>query len=261
MARKKKRAAKAAPRTVTTTEAALAAAAPETQPEAAASARDTSPVQAPRPTKAKRGGDSIASPPDDMPGMVRTSTLFLAVGVALALGLYLGTLIPTFTGGSPRTEATQPTAPEGQPGAQSEALERLAGQILALEEAVRKNPQDVNSLVQLGNLYFDTGKAQSSISAYERALAIKPGDANVLTDLGIMYREAGQYEKALESFRKATQADPGHQHALFNSGVVLFFDLGRKEDARDVWQQLLAINPDAHTPDGKPLTELLRDMR
>ena len=209
------------------------------------------------------------------PGFVRSGTLYISIAVALVAGLFIGSLLPGLTGhnlssapqnvsqgGQSGQTGQNGGAPSGSPNAQQEQnLARLAGHILELEEAVRKNPEDVNAWVQLGNLYFDTGKAPQSINAYERALLLRPNDANVLTDLGIMYREAGKYDLAVESFRKATQIDPKHQNALFNRGVVLFFDLKRKEDARKVWQELLAVNPKAAAPDGKSVRDMLRDLK
>lgn len=197
--------------------------------------------------------------------MVRASTMYMAVGTALVLGLYLGTLLPELMnphgplGHAPNVQAQ--AAPAG-PAAQAPVVdEQITKHILELETAVRAKPDDRGAWVQLGNLYFDTGKPANAINAYERALLLKPDDANVLTDLGIMYREAGKYEMAVESFRKAGEINPGHQNALFNRGVVLFFDLGRKDDARKVWQQLLSINPKATTPDGKPLRDMLKTLK
>lgn len=259
MAKKKRKADKAAPRVVREVEEILEAAVPDDAPQTAAASKEEVPPAKPR-SQAKKT-DAAKRAAEDTPGMVRMSTLYLAVGVALAVGLYLGTLLPSLMAGTPRTEAAQSVAPQAQPNAQTAETERLTGEILATEEVVRKNPQDAEALVRLGNLYFDTGKPMSAIGAYERALLIKPDNANVLTDLGIMYREAGKYDMAVESFRKAVRVNPKHQNALFNTGVVLFFDLGRKDDARKAWQQLLDVNPQAAAPDGKPVKDLLRELR
>lgn len=191
--------------------------------------------------------------------MVRSSTLYLAVAVALVAGLYLGLLLPSLADSPPRPGQSGQNG--RQTASQEQNLERLGGRILELEAAVRKNSGDAAAWVELGNLYFDTGKASSAVNAYERALLLKPGDPDVLTDLGIMYRDTGKFDMAVESFRKAAQVAPRHQNALFNQGVVLFFDMGRKDEARNVWRQLLEVNPDALAPDGKPVKDLLRELK
>lgn len=185
---------------------------------------------------------------------VRKSTLYIAVGLALVAGVYLGTLLPGLTSVPQSTQS----APAAQTKQQDTA--HLAEHILEMEERTRKNPNDVDAWIRLGNLYFDTGKAASSINAYERALLIKPDNPDVLTDLGIMYRETAKYDLAVESFRKASAVNPQHQNALFNRGIVLYFDLGRKEEARAAWQQLLSINPAALAPNGKPVKEMLSEL-
>lgn len=198
---------------------------------------------------------------ESVPRMVNTSTMYLAVAVALVAGLYIGSVLPSFLAGGPRQQTSESAVQQTQATQQQKNLDRLAPHILELEETLRKKPDDVTAWVQLGNLYFDTGKAMNAINAYERALLLKPGDPNVLTDLGIMYREMGKFDMAVESFRKASIADPRHQNALFNRGVVLYFDLARKDDARKSWQQLLEINPKATTPDGKLVQDMLRDLK
>lgn len=218
--------------------------------------------------EARRGRSRNDNAGQEAPaGYVRRSSLYLAVGLALAAGLFVGSLLPGLAGhsmsGAPSTTGA-PAAEQGsqaQPADKEDAATRLASHILELEDAVRKNPNDVAAWVQLGNLYFDSGKAPQSINAYERALLLKPDDANVLTDLGVMYREAGKYEQAVQSFRNASKVDPKHQNALFNRGVVLFFDLKRKEEGRKVWQELLILNPQAKAPDGRSLKDMLRDLK
>lgn len=207
-------------------------------------------------------GKAAASPA----GYVRRSTLYLSVVLALVAGLFVGPLLPGLAGHNiSGGQSVGATGAAGQPadsmGAQNDAAIKLAGHILELEEAVRKNPEDTAAWVQLGNLYFDSSKAPQAINAYERALLLKPANANVLTDLGIMYREVGKFEQAIESFRKASLVDQKHQNALFNRGVVLFFDLKRKDEGRKAWQELLVLNPQAKAPDGKPLKDMLRDLK
>ena len=136
----------------------------------------------------------------------------------------------------------------------------LAQKIAELEKTLLADPKDAARWAALGNLYFDTGQAKQAISAYERSLTFAPGNPDVLTDLGIMYREAGAFEQAVDSFRKASAARPGHENALFNEGVVLYYDLHRKDEAVQAWQSLLKANPGARSPDGQPVSELIKHL-
>ena len=216
-------------------------------------------------------------------GMVRKGTFIMGVGLALVLGLYVGSLIPSMLHGS----AQQPMPPQqaAAPGAQATAQNpgqvpgqvpedsrpapqasmpqmtpELSARIGELEKALLDNPRDASRWTSLGNLYFDTGQAQKAVSAYERSLSIAPDNALVLTDLGIMQRELGQFDKAVASFRKASSLQPDLENAMFNEGVVLYYDLKRKDEAEIAWKRLLKANPGARAPDGKPVSELIQHL-
>lgn len=218
----------------------------------------TSPAPLSSPVAGKKKPASSPKQPQNSAQGVRRSTLYFAVGIALMLGLYLGTLLPSLM----RDPAA--TAQVGQAGPQGQAAEAvppvspdITKHILELEQLVAKNPQDLAAWVNLGNLYFDTHNHKGAIVAYEKALAIKPDNADVLTDLGIMYRDEKMYPQAVDAFTRATQVNPKHQNALFNRGVVLFYDMNRQEEGRAIWRQLLAVNPKAKAPDGKSVRDMV----
>ena len=169
----------------------------------------------------------------------------------------------------PRTAASSASAPAAQPSAETRQPEAssaqsqdvLALRIATLEQAVLEQPGNAELWTGLGNLYFDSGQTRRAVTAYERSLALQPDNADVLTDLGIMYREMGEFDKAVTNFRRAAALNPRHENALFNEGVVLYFDLHMKDEAKKAWQNLLKINPEARTPDGRPVADLVATMR
>ncbi len=212
------------------------------------------PQETPKPKKLKPGPG-----PSGPPRPFGPVSFIIAIVVALTIGVYAGTLFNSASapivaggqgGGTPPKESAPPQASASD-----------TARILELEQAVLKNANDLAAWIQLGNIYFDTSKPREAIRAYEHALALKPDNADVLTDLGIMFRETGQYEKAVDSFKKAVNIKPGHQNAMFNTGVVLFFDLGRKDEARKAWRDLLAVNPNARAPDGQPVRDMLENLK
>lgn len=197
---------------------------------------------------------------------VGMGSCLLAVGVAFVLGLYLGSLLPgafdepkSMQGNVAAVGATQgqpAPAPEEKPALPQE----LADKIARLEQLLHNGNGTAGQWTELGNACFDAGLPAKAIAAYRRSLELAPGNPDVLTDMGIMYREQGSFVDALESFRKALAINPKHEHALFNEGVVLHYDLQRTEEAIAAWQRLLAVNPNAKTPDGRPVTEAIRHL-
>ena len=242
---------------------------------------------------------NVATPDISVPppavAVMRRSNAVLGMVLCGLLGVFVGTLLPQFAhtptppaavadrplqenithatpppapalGIPPVTEAL-PSLPETPGGAAAtpaapgaNASPNLGERIALLEKRVQDAPDDAELWIKLGDSYFDDEKPAKAIAAYEKALTLRPNVPGVLTDLGIMYRETGQFDKALDAFDKAIAASPGFQNALFNSGVVLYFDLGRKAEARKRWERLLQINPQAQAPDGTPVPQLLRKL-
>ena len=189
---------------------------------------------------------------------VSLTTCLVSVVVALALGLCIGSMLPGFIDSrqapAPRPQAAapaqQPAQQQAAPQQQAKASlsPELNSALLKLQEAVVKEPNKAENWIKLGNFQF------------ENALRLKPGNANVLTDLGIMYRELHRFEDALKAFREAERVQPGHRNALFNQGIVLYYDLKRKDEAEAAWRKLLAADPNAHAPDGTPVSELIKHL-
>lgn len=132
-----------------------------------------------------------------------------------------------------------------------------SGRMLALEREVEKNPDDMAAWLELANLYFDAGKFQDAIQAYNKYLGMNPNNPNVWTDLGVMYRRSGNPSEAISSFDKAIELDPRHEQARFNKGIVLFYDLGKRDLAMKTWQELIKINPNFLTTSGQTIKEFV----
>lgn len=185
--------------------------------------------------------------------------LITAVVIALAAGFFMGTVV---------MELRQPAGARGQAeggasAAQSDGEDHSAElkRITELEIAMASRPGDKGDWVELGNLYFDTHQALKSITAYEKAIALGVSSPDVWTDLGIMHREAGQHQKALNSFDAALKLNERHENALYNKGVVLLYDISDRAGAANAWSRLLEINPNAKIPDGRPLSDVVAELK
>jgi cytochrome c-type biogenesis protein CcmH/NrfG len=122
-------------------------------------------------------------------------------------------------------------------------------EIRQLEGVLQKDPQNLQALVSLGNLYFDTNQSKKAIEAYERALQIDPKNPDVRTDLGIMYRQVKDYDRAIKEFREAARLDPTHKNSRFNLGVVLQHDKKDVKGAIQAWEDFLRVEPTGERSD------------
>ncbi len=160
---------------------------------------------------------------------------YLILILFLAITLISGGFI--FMIKAPQPEFISQQQSIGDPGAD------LQNQVDHLETLLADDPNNVDILVSLGNVYYDVSEPEMSIEYYERALAIKPDVPFVLVDCGAMYRKLGQADKAIELFRKAIEIDPQLPQAYFNLGAVLRMEKGDAMGAALVWKKYLELDP------------------
>jgi cytochrome c-type biogenesis protein CcmH/NrfG len=174
---------------------------------------------------------------------------YVLAAFCLLLGVALGYLFRgSASVGAPQAIAST-TAPQGsgahqQPQPDPNAQAAVAQAAAPLLEAVNKDPNDFDSLVKLGNVYYDGQQFPSAIQYYERALVIQPDNPDVRTDMGTAYWYTGNAEKALAAMETSLKYRPGHPQTLFNLGWVRWQGKQDPQGAIEAWQQLLKANPE-----------------
>jgi cytochrome c-type biogenesis protein CcmH/NrfG len=168
---------------------------------------------------------------------MKKETIIILLVVTFVGGFVLGAIsgIKFYAGEHQGMSPVTPEAAVPQP-ATGEELARL-------EAMVEKEPRNLQALIALGNLYFDSAQPVRAIDAYERALAIDPRNPDVRTDLGIMYRTVKNYDKAVVEFREAARLDPKHKNSRFNLALTLQEDKKDFEGAIAAWQDFLRVAP------------------
>jgi cytochrome c-type biogenesis protein CcmH/NrfG len=170
------------------------------------------------------------------------AALCLLLGVALGY-LFRGSASPDAAQAAVAATAQQGTGPHPQPP-DPNAPAALAQAAAPLLETVKQNPNDYDSLVKLGNLFYDGQQFPHAIQYYERALAIYPENPDVRTDMGTAYWYTGDADKAQAAMETSLKYRPGHPQTLFNLGWVRWQGKQDPKGAVQAWQQLLKANPD-----------------
>jgi len=192
-------------------------------------------------------------------GYVKKESLVLIVLIALIVGFAGGVLFTIYKSSSGLP--IHGSAPQQPAKEEQDMSAGYATEIFELERRTVEKPDDVAAWTHLGHLYFDSSNYDKAILAYNKSLEFKPDNADVLTDLGIMYRRSGHPEDAISAFDRAIKVDPHHETSLFNKGIVLMHDLNDKEGAIKAWEKLVSINPNAQTPTGQSVRELIKKVR
>jgi len=132
-------------------------------------------------------------------------------------------------------------SPQQQQAPSPEMVAKAAEPLLA---QLKTTPNDFDTIVKLGNLYYDSQAYPQAIEYYEKAVAIQPSNADVRTDLGTSYWYVGDADKAIANFEKALAARPNHPQTLFNLGIVKWQGKKDPKGAIMAWEKLLQTNPD-----------------
>ena len=165
----------------------------------------------------------------------------LLLGVTLGY-LFRGSASPASAQASaPASEQSAAPAPQPPSGDMRAAVAQAAAPLL---EAVKQYPNDYDSLIKLGNVYYDGQQFQNAIHYYERAVAIHPENVDVRTDMGTAYWYTGNADKAIAAMEMSLKYRPGHPQTLFNLGWVRWQGKNDPQGAVAAWEQLLQTNPD-----------------
>jgi len=164
--------------------------------------------------------------------------LWIKIGAIVIAASFIITLMPAVSGGD--LGGFFKSFFQGTSG-KSQDTESQA-RIIELKDAITKDPKDVASLVELGNLYYDAGKYSSAITYYQKSLDLDAANYDVMTDMGAAYHATGQSDKALEIFKAVVVAKPDHAMAWFNQGVV-YNSKNDTPNMRFAWERFLVLQP------------------
>jgi len=173
---------------------------------------------------------------------MKTSIVILAVAIASVFGVWL---LKTGLHPVPQ-QAAEPPASTGQEldnGAAQDMMTGVRAQVEHLQELERKDPDNLEILVALGNIYYDAGMAEKAVAYYDRVLAKRPDEVDVIVDKATMVRALGRGREAVELLRHVVQLEPKHEQAWFNMGVILSADLNDTAAAVAAWKKFLEVSP------------------
>lgn len=134
---------------------------------------------------------------------------------------------------------------------------RLREGVIEAEEAIKQNPNDLNSRRVLGRIYMrmigdvqqgkiDEGMLNRAIDQYQKISEKAPNDVEVWLTLGRLYKVAQKSPEAQAAYKKALGLDANNEDALTGLAMV-YIDLGQNKEATDLLTQVAGKNPSLRT--------------
>ncbi|HEX2454775.1 MAG TPA: tetratricopeptide repeat protein [Vicinamibacterales bacterium] len=190
--------------------------------------------------------------------MQKESLIFGVAGIFF--GVLVGWIVGSQQAAPPRGAAAPAAAQSSASGQQQSAPVLDQSRVDALRSTAERNPNDAETRVQLGDLYFDAEKFEDAIHWYEEALKIDPRNVNASTDLGISFYYLNQPDRALAQFDRSLAIDPKHSKTLLNIGIVRAFGKQDLDGAAQAWQRVVEVAP-ADSPEAKAARQALEGVR
>lgn len=126
--------------------------------------------------------------------------------------------------------------------ARADSARRLMDQITSAQDAVSRNPDDVEGWARLGELYRIADESGAAFEAFKKAAAIQPENLSVQHDLAKMMLAEGETEEAIQRFQAVLSVDETRVDAWLNLGLA-FATTGDCEEARRSWETVLELRP------------------
>lgn len=123
------------------------------------------------------------------------------------------------------------------------AQSRLAEAIAACQKAVKLKPDFAEAYKTLGNVLQAQGKLEPATRAYSKAIEFKPEFAEAFANLGSMLYKQGRLEEALPYYQKAVTLKPDIAGVFWNLGNLLK-QLGRLNEGNACLQRALELKPE-----------------
>jgi len=131
-----------------------------------------------------------------------------------------------------------------------------------LEEAERSDPNDVEVLLCLAEIYRNSDEGDLAVPLYQRAIRLDPEQVTGSVGLGGIMMERGQYSEAIRLWQDALSKNAGLELVRINMAVALWRS-GDLKAAQVTLEKAIDVNPGFDVPVNllQKLREQLRQAR
>lgn len=166
----------------------------------------------------------------------------LATIAAIVLGVYYFGPGRSATSQTPAVSMGQSANPSA--GASATPTPVDAAKVAALEAKLKSNPKDIDSMAQLGDIYFAAEKYTDAAKWRQKMVDLSPKDTDLLLATGVAYLNAGDFKNAEDRWTKAITIDPKKTEAYYNLGFLQVMKTPPDSaKAKQMWDKVVELEP------------------
>lgn len=124
-----------------------------------------------------------------------------------------------------------------------EAKKDIDAAITSYQSAYLMTPEDIDIYINLGSAFYDKEDYENALTVYRNALDLNPKSAKIHCNLGFLYWGKGELEEAIREYNHAITYDSTYAIAYNNLGVIYLDDLGRVQNAIEMFKKAVENNP------------------
>lgn len=127
--------------------------------------------------------------------------------------------------------------------ARGDSARELMDQISSAQDAISRNPDDIENWIRLGELYRAADAPDQALETFKRAANVEPENLSVHSNMAELLLEHGNAEEAIRRFETILDADPSRVEARLHLGRA-YAEVGNCDEARRSWETVLEERPD-----------------
>ncbi|MEK7247608.1 MAG: tetratricopeptide repeat protein [Chloroflexota bacterium] len=158
-----------------------------------------------------------------------------AIGITVLVSIFFGGDVLSGIGGGDE-------APAAAQGGDIVAID--TNRVAELMTLVEEDPNNMEALFELGEIYFLGGEWQAAIDWFTRLLALDPGNVHAHTDVGTANFNLGRSEEARASWLAGLEAAPDDVQLHYNMGFLYAnVDPVDFQSAMNEWRTVVRLAP------------------
>jgi tetratricopeptide (TPR) repeat protein len=154
-------------------------------------------------------------------------------------------------------------------GAKKDSLIALAKMkfdkaIAVLQQAREWDPEDMNSVAVLLDVYVTSGRTEEAMTTFRQAVEKNPNNRIYRYNYGVLLLKGGDHKGAIDQFEAAVVIDPKFEDALYNLGVArLQYGVKQRSEAENdpKTKGRGSKSYEEHFRKGRETLERLRDLK